>query len=339
VPGPARILVCEDSETYARGLTRFLQTGGDLEVVAVCPSGEQALAALPRLTPDLVTVDLELPGMDGVRAIEEIMRSHPVPILAFSTHINSGSTRVAEALDAGAVEAVSKARLRLDDPDGEAAVELRRRLGRLARRGVKPRFGPPQRQRRRGQPSVVGICASTGGPRALAAVLSGLPADFPLPVLVVQHITSGFMEGLIGWLKESVPLPVTLAEHGQEVQPGVWFAPDDAHLLLDPAMTLKLDRETVVGQHRPSANLLLESLAATAGAGAVGVVLTGMGNDGGEGVEAILRGGGLVIAQDEATSAVFGMPKAAAAAGADAVLPVSRIADALTRLTKPGPAA
>jgi len=336
VPVPPRILVCEDSETYARGLTRFLQTGGDLEVVAVCASGEQALEALPRLTPDLVTMDLELPGMDGVRAVEEIMRSHAVPILVLSAHGNSGSPRVAEALEAGAVEAVSKTRLRLDDPDGEAAVELRQRLGRLARRGV--RRGLPPARPRRGDPSVVGICASTGGPRALAAVLAGLPADFPLPVLVVQHITAGFLDGLIGWLDQSVPLPVALAEDGQDLQHGVWFAPDDAHLMLEPERTLKLDRETVDGQHRPSANLLLNSLASAAAGGSVGVVLTGMGHDGREGVEAILERGGRVIAQDEASSAVFGMPKAAADAGAD-VVPLARIAGTLGHLVKTEPLA
>jgi two-component system, chemotaxis family, protein-glutamate methylesterase/glutaminase len=336
VPAPPRILVCEDSETYARGLTRFLQTDGELEVVAVCASGEQALEAVPRLTPDLVTMDLELSGMDGVRAVEEIMRSHAVPILVLSAHGNTGSPRVAEALEAGAVEAVSKAGLRLDDPDGDAAVELRRRVGRLARRGVRRGLAPARPPR--GHPTVVGVCASTGGPRALVAVLSQLPAEFPLPVLVVQHITAGFLDGLIDWLDDSVPLPVALAEGGQDLRPGVWFAPDDAHLTLEPEMTLTLDGETVAGQHRPSANLLLNSLASAAGPGAVGVVLTGMGQDGREGVEAILERGGSVIAQDEASSAVYGMPKAAADAGAD-VVPLSRIAGTLGRLAKTEPVA
>src|SRR3954471_3621618 len=133
-----RILICEDSATYARGLTRFLQSDGDLEVVAVCESGEEALATLPRLKPDLVTMDLELTGMDGIRAVREIMRSsHAVPVLVLSEHLSGGTDKPAEALAAGALEAVAKGTVHLDDPQGDAAVALRRRL----RRAAKPTNG------------------------------------------------------------------------------------------------------------------------------------------------------------------------------------------------------
>jgi two-component system, chemotaxis family, protein-glutamate methylesterase/glutaminase len=148
----------------------------------------------------------------------------------------------------------------------------------------------------------------------------------------VQHIGRGFTDGLIQWLDTRSPLPVSVARHHQHAGPGVWFAPDDAHLLLEPEMTLALDRQTDVGPHRPSADLLLESVAASAGAGAVGVVLTGMGRDGAVGVASIRQHGGRTIAQDEESSAVFGMPRAAADAGADVVLPLARIAGALRRL-------
>lgn len=325
-----RILICEDSATYARGLARFLQSDGDFEVVGVCESGEEALESLPRLKPDLVTMDLELPGMDGIRATREIMRSpHAVPVLVLSDHLRKSSEKPAEALAAGALEAVPKTTVRFDDPQGQAAVALRRKLRRMARsNGDRPA--------RRGPARVVGICASTGGPRALEAVLAELPEDFPLPVLVVQHMAEGFIDGLIGWLDDRVPLPVAIARDGQRAGPGVWFAPDDAHLLLEPALTLRLDRETEAGAHRPSADMLLQSMASAAASGAVGVVLTGMGRDGAEGVDRIERAGGRVIAQDEETSAVFGMPRAAADAGAHAVLPLSEIAAALRRLPTKG---
>ena len=334
---PTRVLVCEDSATYALALARFLQSGQDLEVVGVCATGEETLEALPRLAPDLVTMDIELPGMGGVRAIEKIMRSHPVPIFVLSAHARRGSERAAEALAAGALEAQSKAHLRLDDPAGPAAVALRHRLRRLSRARVDRHDTPPTAPTlspilHATGATVVGVGSSTGGPSALHAVLAELPADFPLPVLVVQHMSPGFIDGLIGWLDQRVPLPARLAREGEPATPGVWFAPDDAHLVLAPSMHFALDRETVAGQHRPAADVLLASLASVAGPGAIGVVLTGMGRDGARGVDAIRRAGGRVIAQDEETSAVFGMPRAAAEAGAQLVLPISQIADALRQL-------
>ena len=181
--------------------------------------------------------------------------------------------------------------------------------------------------------SAIGICASTGGPQALAAVLRGLRPSFPAPILVVQHIAAGFAEGLARWLDTAVALPVRLAEHDVEATPGVWIAPDGAHLLLGRAGRLELDRSTAAGPHRPSADVLLTSLAASAGELAVAVVLTGMGKDGAAGVRAIKQAGGLAIAQDEPTSVVFGMPKAAAESGATLVLPLAEIARTLTELT------
>jgi two-component system chemotaxis response regulator CheB len=338
-PGGAspRVLVCDQSSAYAESLARFLGASGELEVVGVCGTGEEAVEALAPLSPDLVTIDLELSGTAGICAIEEIMRARPVPIVVVSNGVGRGSDTTAAALAAGAMEALPKAIVRLEDPYGQPAVALRRRLMRLARNGVKsgrrPTTPAPARAARPQPATVVGIAASAGGPAALEIVLAELPADFPLPVLVVQHITIGFTDGLIRRLDQRAALDVRIAEDGQSAKPGVWFPPDDAHLVLEPSMHLRLDRETVVGAHRPSADVLLESMASAAGAGAVGVVLTGMGRDGGRGVAAIRRAGGAVIAQDEATSAVFGMPRAAIEAGAQTVLPLSAIAGALSGLT------
>jgi two-component system chemotaxis response regulator CheB len=338
VTAPIRILVCEDSATYALGLKRFLETGGDIKVVGVCGTGEEALEAVPRLAPDLVTMDLDLPGMGGIRAVEKIMRSHAVPILVLSGQVRRGSSGAAEALSAGALEALPKAQVHIDDPAGAAAVALRFRFKRLAAAKVSAPNGaaparPPSSMEPRGNGvSVIGICASTGGPRALETVLAGLPASFPIPLLVVQHMTPGFTEGLASWLDRRSPLPVALAGGEHALTPGVWIAPDGAHLTLTAGMNLALDPDTAAGHHRPSGDLLFASMAAVAGAEAVGVVLTGMGRDGARGVEAVCRAGGRAIAQDEATSAIFGMPCAAAEAGADTVLPIGAIAGALLRL-------
>jgi two-component system chemotaxis response regulator CheB len=337
-----RILVCEDSATFALGLKRFLETGGDIEVVGVCGSGEEALEAVPRLAPDLVTMDLDLPGMGGIRAVEKIMRSHPLPILVLSGQVRRGSSQAAEALSAGALEALPKAHLHIDDPAGPAAVALRYRFRRLAAatvgaaNGAAPARPTAPVERRRNGVGVIGICASTGGPRALETVLAGLPAGFSIPLLVVQHMTPGFTEGLATWLDHRSRLPVGLAGADQPLAPGAWIAPDGAHLKLAAGMSLVLDRAGAAGQHRPSGDVLFASMAAVAGPAAVGVVLTGMGRDGAEGVVAVRRAGGRAIAQDEATSAIFGMPRAAAGAGADMVLPVGQIAGALLRLAPVG---
>jgi two-component system chemotaxis response regulator CheB len=325
-PTRARVLVCDESPAYGESLARFLRVGDDLDVVGVCSTGEEVVGAMPSLAPDLVVLDLELPGMGGLRAIEQIMRLHPVPVVVLSAAVRRGSQAATEALAAGARDALPKGQVHLDEPDAPAAVALRHRLRRLARNGAGAGASP------RGEAAVVGVCASAGGPSALEVVLAGLPADFPLPVLVVQHMAAGFIDGLLRWLDQRTTLPVRIARHGQPADPGIWFPPDDTHLLLDASMRLALDGDTDVGPHRPSADLLLESLAASAGAGAVGVMLTGMGRDGARGVDAIRRAGGSVIAQDEQSSAVFGMPKAAAEAGADAVLPLSEIAAALRAL-------
>jgi two-component system chemotaxis response regulator CheB len=179
---------------------------------------------------------------------------------------------------------------------------------------------------------VVGICSSTGGPQVLAGLLEALPAAYPIPLLIVQHISAGFTEGLAHWLGEAVPLPVGIATDGAPLKPGIWIAPDGAHLKLTVTGHLALDRQTLTGHHRPSADVLLASIAEAAGAGGVAVVLTGMGSDGALGAAAVRRAGGLAIAQDEASSAVYGMPRAAIEGGTDIVLPPNGIAARLLGL-------
>jgi two-component system chemotaxis response regulator CheB len=339
---PLRIVICEDSPTYARALGDFLARDPGLEIAGSFRSAEEMLPELAAVEPDLITLDLEMPGMGGVAATHRIMRDRPVPILVVSAHAGEGSEQAAEALAAGALEAIPKLRLRLFEPGDVWADALRSRIKRLA--SIQLRSRP--RGGRVGLPAtgaasidrvvrVVGIGTSTGGPPALLAVLGSLPAAYPLPVLVVQHIASGFGEGLVRWLDRQVAPAVRFAEDGAEARPGIWVAPDDAHLRLMPSMHFSLDDETVRGAHRPSLDVLFESLAESAGAAAAGVVLTGMGRDGAEGVEALRAAGGLVVAQDEASSAVFGMPRAAIESGADLVLGLPAVAATLRKLPKP----
>jgi two-component system chemotaxis response regulator CheB len=336
--GQRHVLVCEDSRTYAEALTRALEHDGEIEVVGVYETAEQAIEALPRVQPDLVTMDLELPGISGLDAVEQIMSSHPVPILVLSAYVGPKSENAAAALAAGALDAVPKDDLDLGTPEGGSAAALRRRVKLLSTvrviRHPRGRLTPPKpiEAGATRTASVIGICASTGGPQALATILRTLPASFPVPIVIVQHITHGFTEGLIKWLGTTVPLPVRAAESGTRLEPGITVAPEGAHLLLSPRGQLVLDRSSRPGLHRPSADVLFESLAAAAGKHAVAVVLTGMGRDGGEGVAAVRGAGGLTIAQDAETSVVFGMPKAAAERGAELVLPLHEIAGRLSQL-------
>lgn len=328
-----RVLICEDSLTYAAALARALRRDPGIEVVAVCGSAETAIARLklePR--PDLVTMDLELPGISGSEAIEQIMDLAPTPIIALAGGVGYGSRTARAVLAAGALAAVPKDDLDLLDSDSEGSKDLRHRVKVLA--GV-----PVVRHERAGlghsattpaapapaailepSASVIGVAASAGGPQALAAVFAGIPATFPIPILVVQHTIEGSGGSFTRWLDGQVPLSVRVAPNGGEAAPGIWIAPDAAHLSLDGARRMLVDPNTDAGFYRPSADVLLRSLAACAGRGAVAVVLTGMGRDGAEGLAAVRRAGGLTIAQDEATSDLCGMPRAAAERGAQLIM-------------------
>ncbi len=338
--GPRRVLICEDSLAYATALSRFLEGDEEIDVVGIAPTGEQAIADVERLEPDLLTLDMQLPGMNGLEVVKRLMGSNPLPIVILSSKVAKGSEQAAEALAAGALEVLAKDMLRLDRPDDLWAQAMRSRLRRLSSMRVAR---PPSARRRKPAPSraaagigsrsaqAIGIGASTGGPPVLETIIGGLPADLSAPVLVVQHMAPGFIEGFARWLDQKLSIEVRIAAQGDRATPGIWFAPDGAHLLLTGSMRFVLDREPE-GPHRPSVDALLGSLARGVGNEAVGVVLTGMGRDGAAGAAEIRRAGGIVIAQDEASSVVYGMSRAVAEDGADLVASPTEIADALAAL-------
>jgi two-component system, chemotaxis family, protein-glutamate methylesterase/glutaminase len=338
--GPRRVLICEDSPAYATALSRFLERDPEIEVVGVASTGEQAIAEVARLEPSLLTLDMQLPGIDGLEVVKRLMESHPLPIVVLSSKVARGSERAAEALAAGALEILAKDMLRLDQPDDVWAQAMRSRLRRLssmrvaklaaARRRPRPTAPtrPPQRPR---SAAAIGVGASTGGPPVLETIFAGLPADFTVPVLAVQHMAPGFIEGFVRWLDQKLALPVRVAVEGHRASPGIWFAPDGAHLLLTESMRFALATEPE-GPHRPSVDSLLSSLARSVGREAVGVVLTGMGRDGAAGAAEIRRAGGLVVAQDEVSSVVYGMPRAVAEEGADLIVEPGVLAEVLTAL-------
>lgn len=331
------VLICEDSGVYAAALRRTLEYDGDINVLCVCGTAEEAVAAIRRLRPDLITMDIELPGMNGLAAVELIMGTRPVPIIVLSSHVGPGTETAAAALAAGALDAVAKDDLDLGRPAGMAGAAFRQRIRVISHANVvrHPRAGlaaAPAAPCQARAASAVGICASAGGPPVLAQVLGGLPAGYQVPIFVVQHISSGFTESLAHWLDQKSPLPVRVAEDGQQAGPGVWIAPEGGHLVLNPGGQMSVDRITILGHHRPSGDILLTSIATAAGRRGVAVVLTGMGNDGAAGTAAVHAAGGLAITQDRASSAIYGMPKAAFDRGADLALPPDQIVRCLAAL-------
>jgi two-component system, chemotaxis family, protein-glutamate methylesterase/glutaminase len=264
------------------------------------------------------------------------MNNRPLPILVLYASAGSVSNQASAALAAGALEAIAKHDLDLRDPAGSAGAAFRHRVRVLSQAQVirhpfpkQSITGPADLAR---PASVIGVGASVGGPQLLMFLLGALPADYPIPLLIVQHMAAGFTEGLVRLLDETAALPVRLAAGGTRPGPGAWIAPDGAHLTLASTGRLALDHHTDAGHHRPSVDVLLDSIAATVGPTGAAVVLSGMGQDGAAGAAAVRRAGGLAIAQDERSSAVFGMPKAAIGLGVDVVLSPRGIAACLLGL-------
>jgi two-component system, chemotaxis family, protein-glutamate methylesterase/glutaminase len=318
-----RVVVVEDSLVQRTHLVRTLEAEGDIEVIGEAESAAEAVALIARVKPDVVTLDLEIPGGGGQHVIEQVMGHSPTPILVLSgTLTDRTSVPAVEALVAGAVDALPKPSSwrAADEATLRRTVRVLRGVTvlRHPRARLQPIADAPGERSTAAVPSgrrIVAIAASTGGPPALAQVLSGL-AGLRAPVLVVQHIHPDFVDGLVSWMARASGLPVQLAEAGASPARGtVYIAGGGNHLRLGPDRRLVLDPEPPT-LHRPSADELFHSVAENAGPDGIGVVLTGMGDDGASGLLALRSAGGMTIAQNEASCAVYGMPRAAVRRGA-----------------------
>jgi two-component system chemotaxis response regulator CheB len=345
-----RVLVVDDSPTVRNLVASVLERDPEVRVVGTAASGEEAVDKTLELGPDLVTMDMRMPGMGGVGAIRQIMRERPTPIVVLCSRAADGEHDVGfDGLKAGAVEVVEKPALgevALDRFGRElvatiklmAEVKVVRQLGGSS--GEFAVVSPPAEvvERPRSAIDAVGICSSTGGPAALEYVLRRLPASFPAPIAVVQHITEGFLVGLVEWLDRASPFRVRIAREGETARPGhVYFAPESLHLAFGPDNALTFNDAPPVRSHKPSGEVLFESVAVHHGARGMGVMLTGMGEDGADGLALLARRGGVVLVQDEESSIVYGMPRAVVERGAASeVLALDEIAERMAHWSVAG---
>ena len=331
---PIRVLVVDDSLVCRELLSEFLNQTEDIQVVGKASSGKEAIVLNLKLQPDLITMDVMMPGLDGYATIEEIMSSLPVPILVVtSAPVKEGVDQNFKALSAGALDMVEK-----PEVNGEVADVLRQKVKLLAGVPVIHRTKKKRARRVRsstgsliGHRPIVAVTSSTGGPKALVEILGALPRKYGACIIVTQHMPYAFTSGFAAWLDHEVALDVSEARDGDIILPGrVLVAPSDQHLVMESPATVTLSAEPPVGSHRPSGSLMFTSIAGLCGPKAVGIVLSGMGRDGADGLLDLHRAGGLCIAQDEGSSLVYGMPKAAIDMGAvDEVLDIGGITELL----------
>lgn len=346
--GAIRVLIVDDSRLHRAALRSMLEPYPEVTVVGSASDGLEAVAAAHELEPDVILMDVRMPRLDGLEATRRIMADRPTPILLMTAEDNltKDVDLALRALEYGALDIIAKPELSVGpDPNGRA---LAARLKLLA--GVPVISHPIGRARLRPPPPpddpsapekttfhkranrVIGVVASTGGPSALKVLLSGLPADLKAAVVIVQHIDAAFDEGLVRWLDEETPLSVVTPRDGQDLFQGtVYVAPQRRFCEVTDRRRLDLKLEPfAAGAHCPSGDRLLGSLALAYGQRGIGVVLTGMGSDGAKGLLEVRRAGGITIAQDEATSVIYGMPQAAVANGAaQRILPLDKIAASL----------
>lgn len=333
-----RVLVVDDSVFAREAIIAILSEDSHIRVVGEAENGREALEKVRELRPDLVTMDIVMPVMDGLEAIEKIMAFNAVPILVVTSSQDAGIAF--RAVSKGALEVVAK-------PDiNEDVREFCNKVRVLSQVRVIPHIGGRYHkkdknsyktgEKKDGSPKIVAIASSTGGPKALSVLLSALPSDFPLPVVVAQHICDGFISGMVKWLDDLSKLEVRVGQAGERIVPGtVYFSPSESHMVVAEGERIAIRKRQPKDIYSPSCNALLSTVAEVYGSGSIGIILTGMGDDGVLGMKKIKATGGVTFAQDEKTAVVFGMPKAAVESGCiDKIMPIHEMCIEIMNLLK-----
>lgn len=354
-----RVLVVDDSLIVREIITKILRSDPEIEIVGTARNGVEAIDMAARLRPSIITMDVNMPIKNGLEAIEEIMAYTPTPILVISSLVNKEVGFAFKAMELGALDVFEKPTMGVWNGQEKLERELKARVKLLSKikvvthltgrrkeqltvssqqsipmeqrpvPEVLPPIDQPIAKTSNGNSifEIIAIGTSTGGPKALQQVLSPIPKDFPLPIVIVQHIVDGFTEGLVEWLETQCQVKVKLGKDREPLQSGVvYIAPCRFHMRVDEYKQIRLDDTPPIGGHKPAATVLLSSVAKVYENRAIGIILTGMGGDGAEGLKEMRDRGAVTIAQDKDTSIIFGMPKVAIDMGAaQKVLPVDII--------------
>jgi len=345
-----RVLIVEDSPVMREFLINILSSDPEIQVIGTARDGKEALEAVERTKPDVITMDIHMPKINGMDATRRIMETYPTPVVIVSGSSNTKeAATVFSALQAGAVAVVQKP-AGISHPDYAdtvadlvrtvklmSEVKVVRRWARASREAVISAVSPLTEVQLPHTPTEINLItlgASTGGPPVLQTILSGLPAGFPVPVLIVQHMAAGFIQGFAEWLAQTSNLPVHVAIQGEQILPGhVYVAPDGFQMKVLKGGKISLTKDEPENGLRPSVSYLLRSVTAVYGQNAIGVLLTGMGKDGAEELKLLKEKGAVTIAQDRESSVVHGMPGEAINLGAATyVLSSDKIAAALISL-------
>lgn len=341
-----RVLVVDDSAFMRKVITDILSSAENMEVVDTAKNGLEALQKVKLLKPDVVTLDVEMPVMDGLSCLVEILKTGFTPVVMLSSLTRSGADETIKALELGAIDFIAKPSNVFDLKGGDKGLEIVEKVA-TAAGAQKPRHSVPIRETRQKMTvqksaayhKVVAIGTSTGGPKALHQVIPMIPGDIPAAFLIVQHMPPGFTKSLASSLNADSELSVKEAENGDTVLPGyAYIAPGDYHMMVDMELggqlKIRLTKDPPIGGLRPAADIMMGSLSDTGLQNLVGVIMTGMGGDGSEGIKKIKdRNKGYIISQDEKTCVVYGMPKMAVQTGAvDVVVPLGEIAGEIVKI-------
>jgi two-component system chemotaxis response regulator CheB len=337
---PIRVLIVDDSAFARDIISAILSTDSRIEVVGEASNGKESIEKVRHLKPDVVTMDINMPLMDGLEAIGRIMAEHPLPILVVTS--STDADLAYKAISRGALEVVSK-----PSYDFNANREFIRKVKMLSKVRVISQIGAGDNEKLKNnriensafpgwnrEDFIVGIASSTGGPKAISVILSMFPEDFPYPVVIAQHISNDFVTGMAEWLDGLSKIKVKIPEEGEKLTGNtIYLSPADKHMCIASRKQIAFQETTMNDIYFPSCDILLGSIADVYGKNTVGVILTGMGNDGVSGIGKIRNAGGFTIAQDEASSVIFGMPKIAIDNGSiDRVLPLPDICPEIVKM-------